>query len=552
MLRNLSSKFNHIDFERAGWRILIIILLVMGVFFRWVNIEKKVYWFDETFTSLRVSGYSLKEVEQELKQKAAKGETISIKELHKYQHPSSEKNVTNLVNGLAAEEPQLPPLYFIMLRFWQQWLGDGVTVRRSLSVIISWLAFPCIYWLCQELFGLPLVGWVAMGLIAISPIHLLYAQEVRSYSLWTVTILFASAAMLRAMRRGTKLSWGVYACALALGLYAHALSILVAIGHGLYAIANEGFKFNKVVRNYLLASGAGILLFLPWIMAIITNFSKAAQTTNWSKDDVFSLLLFKSWILNISRAFFDLNDSFTTKNLSLYLVKAILIILVVYSLYYIVVRTEKKTWLFILTLIGVTALFLILPDLILGGKRSSAARYVIPCYLGIQIAVAYMLATKISVKLWRIALVAVISSGVISCAVISQKDVWWTKYSSFNIPDVAKIINQADQPLLISYGLLPLDLSYLLSPKVKFQLADSQNIVTTEGKRVNKFFVNSLGNSFSDVFILAHNHPASDLVEDLLAKQKTYRLKETYTWKYQSDPVFYSSIRLWKLVKGVN
>lgn len=45
-----------------------------------------------------------------------------------------------------------------------------------------------------------------MALIAVSPFHVLYAQEAREYSLWTVTILLSSAALLRAMRVKTKLS----------------------------------------------------------------------------------------------------------------------------------------------------------------------------------------------------------------------------------------------------------------------------------------------------------------------------------------------------------
>ena len=65
-----------------------------------------------------------------------------------------------------------------------------MTAIRSLSALISLLIFPCIYWLCRELFNVPLsVPGVAIALMAISPIQLVYAQEAREYILWLVTII---------------------------------------------------------------------------------------------------------------------------------------------------------------------------------------------------------------------------------------------------------------------------------------------------------------------------------------------------------------------------
>jgi uncharacterized membrane protein len=38
----------------------------MGIFFRFANLEKKVYWIDEGYTSGRISGYRESEFLQEL------------------------------------------------------------------------------------------------------------------------------------------------------------------------------------------------------------------------------------------------------------------------------------------------------------------------------------------------------------------------------------------------------------------------------------------------------------------------------------------------------
>ena len=156
-------------------RFFITILLVVGVFFRFVNLDRKVYWFDETITSLRISGYT----ESEIVKQVCNGREIGVEDLQRYRHPAQGKTLADTVTSLAVEDSQHPPLYYVIARIWIQWFGDSVAATRSLSAVISLLAFPCIYWLCLELFNSSLTGWVAVALIAVSPFHVLYAQEAR-------------------------------------------------------------------------------------------------------------------------------------------------------------------------------------------------------------------------------------------------------------------------------------------------------------------------------------------------------------------------------------
>jgi hypothetical protein len=108
----------------------------------------------------------------------------------------------------------------------------------------------------------------------------------------------------------------------------------------------------------------------------------------------------------------------------------------------------------------------------------------IPCYLGMQIAVAYFLAVKMTSpqvtmqwqKLWRVALAALLSIGIISCCIYLPAESWWNKgRSHMNIP-IARTINSASRPLLITdvgehnvskLGNL-ITLSYLLNSQANF------------------------------------------------------------------------------------
>lgn len=344
-------------------RFLILLLLALGIFFRFFNIDGKFYWYDEVFTSLRISGYT----EAAAVQQVARGQVITIEDLQKYQRPNPEKGVIDTIKGLAQEEPQLTPLYFVIARFWVQGFGHSVAVTRSLSAVISLLAFPCIYWLCLELFQSSLTGWVACALIAVSPLHVLYAQEARPYSLWTVTILLANASLLRAMRLKLISSWGIYAAAVSLGLYTHFLSVLVVIGHGIYVGMVERWRVSARGTAFLLASGAALLTFLPWIAITIANSAKVATRTSWLGLQTNLLFLIKNWAANSSRLFFDFGLKSDAEFIYLLpLIPGIIIILALLAcaIYFLCRHTPKQVWLFIAISISVTALALILPDLI--------------------------------------------------------------------------------------------------------------------------------------------------------------------------------------------
>ncbi|WP_449417478.1 glycosyltransferase family 39 protein [Phormidium nigroviride] len=519
---------------------LLIILLILGIFFRFVNLDKKVYWYDETITSLRLAGYTKEEFTEQVA-----GPIIDIETLQKYQRINSERGVVDTVKALAVGNPEQPPLYYAIAHFWRQLFGDSIAVTRSLSAAISLLVFPGIYWLCLELFNLPIVGLIATALIAVSPFHVLYAQEARAYSLFTVIILLSSCVFLRAIRLETYsalsqkqriICWGLYAITITLGLYSQLLFILVIMGHGIYIFATEimhlkthnHFSLQKFT-GYLIAILSGIIAFIPWIVCIVNNFSELG----WVANKINILTLLTRLAINITSILFDVqigtkerlfdvisgkdNLQFGMDNLWLYTIVPTLI-LVGYSLKFLCKNTPKSIWLFILILILSTATPLVFKDLISGGQRSSIARYLIPCYVGIQLAIAYLLSNKITSKninqqkLWQIITMILISGGVLSCAISSQSETWWNKYSSYYNPQVANIINQATQPLIVSSNAIRLtSLSYLLENKVKLQVVPGENLP-------------KIPDGFSEIFLF---YPSKKLQLNL-EKDDNYKLDSVY------------------------
>ncbi|HYW19835.1 MAG TPA: glycosyltransferase family 39 protein [Nodularia sp. (in: cyanobacteria)] len=531
-------------------RFSIIFLLAMGILFRFVNLEGKVYSHDETYTSLRISGYTVDEVKEQI----FNGRVISKESFARFQRPHREKGFSSTIMSLATEDPQHPPLYYLIARLWVQIFGNSVTAIRSLSALISLLVFPCIYWLCRELFNVPLsVSWLAIALMAISPIHVLYAQEARASILSLVTIILCSASLLRAIRLESTehyqlaqrqqipdrfATWGIYVVTLTLSLYTSWSSVFVAIAQGIYVITTSRFQLTETVRGYLIASSLGFLAFLPWMMIVVANLFEFLISADVIKNETSVMPLIPLWLMQLSRIFFDLN--FRLENLMGYLILAIFLILVGYAMYFLCVATNYKIWFFVMMLMIVPVIPKILPNLFYRGIVSSSETNLISAYLGIQLAVAYLLATQIyngivsRRRIWQVILALIIICGLVSSRVSYEAETWWNKGVSYGNPEVAMIINQAESPLLISdaeginYGNV-FSLSYLVQPKVRFQLIKGQDIPDIPA-------------GFTDIFLL---NPSDTWRGELETRYKSttnvvYSNNDYLLWKLANPPLNYS------------
>lgn len=517
---------------RIWLKFLIVPILITGIYFRFTNLDRKVYSYDESITSLRISGYTWTEmVQQDFQGKPVSASYL----LAKYQQINPEKTLFDTVKGLATEEPQLPPLYFILARFWAQLFGPTVAGVRSLSAGISLLVFPSVYWLCWELFQSTSVGWIAIAIMAVSPFHVLYAQEARPYMLFTVIVLLSSAILLRAIAltaspvrsKFTPAAWCLYAIAITFGLYTNLLFSLVAIAHTVYIITIDKLRVSKTTIIYLLAATAGTICFSPWILVLFLNSEQVDKTVGFPHLSLSFLSLLKPLILVTCRVFIDTHWAggivdFGVRNRLTDLIRIIAVVLllltIAYSIYWLCRSTPKRVWLFVLSAIGITVIVLI-------AVRGIADRYTIAYILGIQLALAYLFATKILVatnnrkqKLWKLGFIALISMQIISCTVSSQSQLWWNKYPSstkYN-PAIAQIVNESQKPLIISHGGNNitgkiLSLSYLLKPQVQFLLVVKPNLV-------------EIPEGFSDVFL----YRATESLLFELEKVQNYHIQPIY------------------------
>lgn len=464
-----------------GWCWLVLGTILAGVIFRFAYLDRKVYWHDEAITSLWFSGCQVDEVRQGLGDRET-----SVPEVLQYQRVNPERGVSTSLRALARDDAQHPPLYYGLVRVWAGWLGDSVATVRLFSAVLSLLAFPCLYWLARELFETPATAWASVALLAVSPFHVLYAQEAREYSLLTIAVLLSSAALLRALRVQTKLAWALYAPAVALGLYTSHVFVTVVVAHGVYvigvsrpAIRREALHWPKAMSGYLLATLAGVLAFVPWVLVVLTTLTHIRQGLAWLTEDESLYDLFRGWCLCLSSVFFDpLPERGDRLALAL---RVPIALLALGSLGILCRTTRSKTWLFILTLVGATALTTVVPDLVLGGQRSTVPRFALPGLVAVQLAVAHLIAAGITSpsswqkRLGMIVLLGLLVSGVGSDVVSARAVRWWNKGKNNLLPGMAVVINQAPRPLVLSASGSEhlgnvLALSHLLEPRARLWL----------------------------------------------------------------------------------
>ncbi len=524
-------------------KFIFLFVIVIGICLRFVNLERKLYWSDEAFTSLRISGYT----EKELFKQDFQGNVITVEDFRKkYQEINEQKNLTDTVTGLGQEEAQLPPLYFVLARIWSQLFGSNIWSVRLLSVMFSLMSIAGIYWLCLELFKNHLAGQIAALLMSVSPFQVLFAQEARPYSLWTLMILVSSVSVLRAMRLQSKFSWLLYSFTVALSLYTFLFSGFVIVGHGLYVLAVEKFKFTKNITAYLRSSIFGIILFLPWLLVLIFNVHRSYKGISWLANR-FEAPLFQRWIVNLGMTFVDFGTGMNSSLTLLYCFPMAL--LLAYATYVIYRRSDDNVRFFVITNTFFMIIFLGLVDLVLKGQRSAVTRYMIPFYIGAQVSLAYLFTYKLSSdhinrlqrQIWRSLLVIISILGITSCILISQPDIWWNKGSITDNIAPLGIGKSTDQKVIDSINLV--DSASGLNRKLIISDSDSGQLMSLSHRlnpKVNLLFVKyttrpyNIPRNFDEILIFA---PSQGLL-DWIKTKKSYNL---------SPVAQYGQSSFWKL-----
>lgn len=155
------------------------------------------------------------------------------------------------------------PLYYILLRIWMQF-GTSDAWLRGLSVFFALGSVFLTYQLGRRLAG-QTTGLIAALLLALSPLFINHAQEVRMYTLGTFLGLGGTLALTRALEHPTTSSMRWWASARLLTILTAPLNFTLLLPD----IVLFGLRF-RGQRRVLLAFGKWLLLVgILWLPSAI-------------------------------------------------------------------------------------------------------------------------------------------------------------------------------------------------------------------------------------------------------------------------------------------
>lgn len=175
-----------------------------------------------------------------------------------------------------------PPLYYVLLKGWLAIIGTGAEEARFLSVVIGTALIPVLASLGQRLFDRQ-VQVMAAAVVAVMPLAIYYAQEVRMYGLVTLLGAMAVYFLLRAEEAsssqtglvGAKLTkrntwwYSLYVVTVTAALYTHYYAVFIPLFQLLYVLLIRHLLDRWLPRVTLSTLTPFILagfLYLPWLV----------------------------------------------------------------------------------------------------------------------------------------------------------------------------------------------------------------------------------------------------------------------------------------------
>jgi len=164
-----------------------------------------------------------------------------------------------------------PPLYYVLLHFWTGAFGSSA---MATAVVTLW--FVARRWLGER------VAWVAALLMAVNPYAYRYATETRMYALVILLVTVGILVVQRAVERPSLGRLAPFGLVVAVAVYTqywmfYLLPVCVAVF--LWMMRME--RLRVAGRRLLVATGAGLLAFLPWVPTFL--YQNAHTGTPWGR-----------------------------------------------------------------------------------------------------------------------------------------------------------------------------------------------------------------------------------------------------------------------------
>lgn len=388
---------------------VLLAIILAGVWFRFDGLGRKPVWYDEVATFLYLSGGTQAQLDR-----LYDGRALRVDELlAAYQggasfsdtstRTTSPTSIADAVRAVATDEPQSGALYFALVKAAIADSSDPARVR-GLSAAASALSLLLLGLLAWRLFDRE-TALAAVALAAMSPLEIRFAHEARPYALCAALLLASALAAHRARAsRNALRAWFLYTLCLSAALWAHPIALLAV--PGLLALAasaapdRESLHRRRTWRAGWWATAVALIAWLPWALVCWLAVPRIQRLTAWSSEPIGLEGLARGWLGAITSVFYrprgeggllppDLSGS--ASSVVSIILAGVVVAIAAAALVSIARHPDPSARRYVFFLVVLPWVAFATWDVVLGGRRSTVPRYLIPAWAALQLVVAYWL-----------------------------------------------------------------------------------------------------------------------------------------------------------------
>jgi mannosyltransferase len=212
---------------------ILLILIAIGVFLRFYHMNFNSVWLDEVATN-----------------------------------DFAKKPLLGIWNATVQGEYN-PPLFY-WLEHGLLYFGKGEFILRLIPALAGVATIPIVYLIGKEI-GDRNVGIIGAALMTISPFHIYFSQEARTYSLVTLFVALAFLFFLKGLNQRQTWPWIYFGILSALAFWSHFIVLIPIIILFFLGFIFSWFKFNNV-KNVVYGLAIYLIVSLPLLIVMVRLF----------------------------------------------------------------------------------------------------------------------------------------------------------------------------------------------------------------------------------------------------------------------------------------
>ena len=428
---------------------LALIAIAIGAFARVDALDRKVLWFDESSSLLRISGHTQGEFYALFDNRVHRSDALLA-----LQHVTPQRGLPATLASLR-EEPQRGPLYYLLARIWIGAVGNATAAVRGLSVTFGIGGIALAFALGRRLFGGARGGAILAALVALSPIEIRFSQQVREYVLVADLTLLSAWLLLRAFERPNVARWTLYAACAAAGLYTNVTFAFVILGHGIVTLVHARHASRDrraAVNGYVAASALAAIAYAPWALSTARAASRHPVEIAWAAGAYPLRATLVKWAFNLGAVFFD--SEYAHVAWGVVLIPLFAICALAFARAFARGSTAPERALPVAVALSALIPFVAI-DLVARAHYELVARYQMPTWLGVSTIVAGFVVASLDAtshtmkRIGGCAFAFVFVCGAAAIVLDRPYAEWWDNNDHLSERAVAETISRARGPALV-------------------------------------------------------------------------------------------------------